>query len=71
MTDGGVTGSERDEREPLQPIGTPAGTSAEDELADEPDFAEEHDSVTLAGEGGPERERNSDQPEGFAGLEDS
>lgn len=71
MTNGGGTDSERAEREPLRPLGTPAGASAEDELDDEPEFAEEHQSVTLGGEGGPEGERNSDQPEGIAGLEES
>lgn len=71
MTNRGETGSERADREPLRPLGRPAGASAEDEPDGEPDFAEEHQSVMFGDEGGPERARNSDQPKGFAGLEES
>ncbi|MBN1174865.1 MAG: hypothetical protein JXA67_22085 [Micromonosporaceae bacterium] len=54
----------------LIPLGSPPGEVDEDDLR-EPDFAEEHCSMTLADqmEGGPEHAPDPETPHGLAGQD--
>ena len=58
--------------EPRQPLGQPTGVESEGGLVDrDPDFSNEHDDTSVAGDvpGGPERTAEPESPDSHGGQD--